>query len=313
MKNGHLLDHFYIVAVISNPVRFKSRYALFLDFEKRMEATGSKLIVVEIAHGDRSFEVTSKENPNHIQLRSDQEVWQKEAMINVAVAKIISMDPKVEGIAWIDADISFVRPDWALETMHALQHYDVVQMFDSAIDLGPKGEALHTHKSFGWVYLHEGRVSPKWNKEYTFPHPGFAWAATRKFFDTVCGLMDFAICGSADHHMVYALLDRVEETVPVGVHPNYLKNLKIWQDRAKNLQRNIGYVPGTILHHWHGPKTARGYQTRWDIITKNQFDPDRDIAKDFQGLIKLTGTKPQLRDDLRRYFRSRNEDSIEVY
>jgi len=69
-------------------------------------------------------------------------------------------------------------------------------------------------------------------------------------------------------------------------------------------------VPGTIMHHWHGPKAARGYATRWQIMTDNQYDPHTDLKKDWQGVIRLTDKKPKLRDDCRAYFRRRNEDSI---
>ena len=30
-----------------------------------------------------------------------------------------------------------------------------------------------------------------------------------------------------------------------------------WQDRALKLRRNLGFVPGTVLHHWHGKKVNR--------------------------------------------------------
>ena len=36
------------------------------------------------------------------------------------------------------------------------------------------------------------------------------------------------------------------------------------------------------------------------------------FCRDWQGLLRLTKHKPKLRDDIRRYFRQRNEDTLSV-
>ena len=51
---------------------------------------------------------------------------------------------------------------------------------------------------------------------------------------------------------------------------------------------------------------------RWKLLRKWQYDPERDIRRDHQGLVQLTRSGERLRDDLRAYFRSRNEDSIDL-
>ncbi len=75
------------------------------------------------------------------------------------------------------------------------------------------------------------------------------------------------------------------------------------------IQRNIGYVQGLLLHYFHGSKKDRGYIGREEILWKNRFDPASDIKRDWQGLLQLTDQKSRLRDHLRTYFRSRNEDA----
>ena len=77
----------------------------------------------------------------------------------------------------------------------------------------------------------------------------------------------------------------------------------------RHIAGNIGHVPGTIEHSWHGSKAARGYQSRWGILTKHQFDPVADLKRNVWGVPELAGNKPELRRDLDRYFRSRNEDA----
>jgi hypothetical protein len=37
-----------------------------------------------------------------------------------------------------------------------------------------------------------------------------------------------------------------------------------------------------------------------------------DLYRDKHGVIHLRGNKPGLRDDLRTYFKSRNEDSVDL-
>jgi hypothetical protein len=117
-----LLKEFYVIAVITNPERFKIRPRLFSDFMERMKKYGVNLYVVEGAFGDRDFEVTDPENPRHIRVRTDSELWYKENLINIGISRLPST---WQYVAWIDGDIDFVRPDWMLETIHELQHHPV--------------------------------------------------------------------------------------------------------------------------------------------------------------------------------------------
>jgi hypothetical protein len=50
------------------------------------------------------------------------------------------------------------------------------------------------------------------------------------------------------------------------------------------------------------------YCDRWKILRDNDYDPSTDIVRDWQGVWQLAGNKPRLRDDIRAYFRTRNED-----
>lgn len=308
----------YVITPISNQCRYQSRYRHFRNFEKHVASTHGQAdveqITVECAFSDRPFEVTSPERPGDIQLRTNHELWHKENLINLGFSRL---PQDWQYAAWIDADVFFERPDWALETIQQLKHYSVVQMFSHAIDLGPSYELVQTHKGFGYGYLHR-KEDPsfhcKWNKEYDYWHTGFAWAIRREAFDKLWnGLIDFAVLGAADHHMAWGLVNMVRQSVPAGVGKRYLDCLLHWQSHAeKHIRRNIGYVPGVIRHHWHGKKKDRRYVDRWKIITQNQFDPDLDLKRDWQGVLQLTNRNIQLRDDIRKYFRSRNEDSIDL-
>ncbi len=304
-----MLEGFHVVTMVSNPVRFASRYQLYTEFRDRMARAGLPLLTAEIAFGDRPFAVTSAGDPRAVQLRSRHELWHKENALNIAISRL---PDDWRYVAWIDADVEFVRPDWACETVQQLQHHPVVQMFDSAIDLGPEMQTLHVHTGFAASYL---RGRPR-GRNYAHWHPGYAWAARREAIDAMGGLIDWAILGSADHHMAVGLIGGLGDdhvTPKSRLSPRYRHELECWQDRVvAGLHRDMGCVRGTLLHHWHGKKKDRRYGDRWQILTRNQFDPGLHLHRDWQGLWQLADGFPRLRDEIRAYFRARNEDSIDL-
>jgi hypothetical protein len=298
----------HVISVISNPVRYKSRTRLFQDFMNRNQTSGATHWYIEAAFGDRPFEVTNALDPHHIQVRCDHEIWIKENMVN----KAVSMLPKDwEYVMWMDGDIEFVRPNWQIEVLEALQHYSVVQPFSHALDMGPNFEGLTEKLATSFAYcLNSGmqfdaKYGPHW-------HPGYTWAWRRDAWDSVGGMIDLAICGSGDDHMAKGLIGKADRSLPKGLHPNYTHMVKQWEERAvRHIKQNIGHVPGTILHHFHGFKKDRNYWNRWDILKNNQYDPYTDVCKDSQGMLQLVDNgKYGLRDGLRNYFRERKEDLI---
>lgn len=325
--NSHLLDDFYVVAVMTNPERFNTRARLFREFMERMNKYGVNLFVVEGAFGEREFEVTDPSNPWHIQIRTESELWHKENLINVGISRLPST---WKYVAWIDGDIDFIRPDWALETVHELQHHPIVQLFEDAIDTGPEHEVMNIFKGFAYCFKNKiPRKVPSDSKvikdevEVDYPyyygdtssglhwHPGYAWAATRDAINTLGGLFETGIVGAGDHHMACALIGEAAKSVPKDVHPGYKAQVMAWETRANRLHKNIGYVKGSIYHFWHGKKRNRKYKERWQIIIGNNFNPSTDIHKDWQGVLTLYPGHDKLRSEIREYFQSRNEDSVD--
>jgi hypothetical protein len=308
----------YVVTPIVNPSRYQSRYRLYDAFEKYVTDAGAILYTVEAAYGDRPFEVTQDANPRHIRLRTRDELWHKENLINLGVGRLPA-DWKY--VAWIDADVQFARPDIVTETIHQLQHFGVVQMFSQATDLGPQHQPLKTFNGFAAQYSQaqanrENDPQASVARGYSHWHPGFAWAARRDAWDHLGGLIDWAVIGSGDRYMACAMIGEMAGCLSENLQrgcPDYAAWCFEWQDRAERyLRRNVGYVDGLLLHYFHGSKKNRGYQDREQILWKNGFDPMRDIKRDWQGLWQLADQKYQLRDQLRAYFRSRNEDGTEL-
>lgn len=311
----------HVCTIISNPVRYASRYRLFDAFKAQAEGVHIEHWTVEIAYGNRPFAVTERDNPFHLQLRTTSEIWHKENALNLLFAHVLSERPEAEYFAAVDADVTFARPDWAYETVQQLQHYDVAQMFTHAQDVGPQFEPIgNQHRGFVWAYYNDPSFFAT-NTKFGYSsngHPGFAWAFRRRALDAFGGLFDLAITGGGDRHMACGLLGTMEQSGPykeahlTQLSPSFRAALMTWQERALTLNKNIGYVDGMLIHHWHGRKKDRKYGNRWRIYTDNQYDPLRDLRRDAQGLYALAENRAKLRDDLRSYFRSRNEDSIDL-
>ncbi len=304
----------YVVTSISNPCRYKSRYELYRQFKEYVEKSEATLITIELAHRHRPFEITDVESLTNIQIRGDSDLWMKENLLNIATQ---FLPDDWEYVAYIDADIRFVREDWVNETLQLLQHYDVVQMFGLAQDLGPNMEVIKTHKGFVKAYYDNdmtAKCSDGYGYSKYFGHPGFTIAARRSALDNLGGLIDFGILGAGDNHFWHSMVGEVDKTIPGSLlNTGYGRELLEYQGRAdKFIKRNVGYMQGTLMHMWHGKKVNRRYQSRWKILLDNNFDPDTDIYKDTQGLYRLAGNKPRLRDEIRQYFAQRNEDSIDV-
>jgi len=311
-------DRLHVVTVIVNPRRYWTRYELYRGFKKHMRDSGVELYTCEIQNGGRCFEITDPNNSHDIQLRTDHVLWHKENGLNLLINRL-PLDAKY--IAWIDADITFVNPRWAQDTLHALQHYDLVQPWSHAQDLTHNYELLgggtcrvqesmcyHLVNGAGWDKKFDVADLEYYNQ--AVGHPGYAWAARRSALDKLGGLFDQSICGANDRHMAFGLFGKIRNSVHPKMSPAFLQALDIWENRALKLKYNVGYVPGLILHHWHGNKKNRRYVDRWQILVQNEYDPYTDIYRDTQGLYQLTEQKPRLRDDLRQYFAQRNEDAL---
>ncbi|VVB52200.1 Uncharacterised protein [uncultured archaeon] len=320
----------HVAVAYSNPFRWETRRRLLHDFRHHMKNQPNvKLYVGELAYGNRPFEVTG-EHAGDAQFRTDSELFHKENILNKVIERF-NGDWKYG--AYVDADFTFTRHDWALETIHQLQHHDFVQPFSTYTNLTAKvlggSRPGGVARGFAATYIENGYQVPQnpshreggWPTGAGIPYgtkwnppgaTGGAWAFTRDAFNTVGGLMDQCILGHADWFMTFGL---VQETVQ-GMHDNryhpaYAKHILAWQDKAKLLKKNIGYVDQYAVHHYHGSLKNRGYESRDGILVKYQFDPVHDLRTNWQGIYELAGNKPGLRDAIRQYFKHRSEDSTE--
>src|SRR5579884_2738268 len=78
-----------VVTVFSNPVRWKSRLALYKRFEEHMLDSGVDLTAVEVSFGERKPELA---NPHvrHVKIRANGHAvaWHKESALNIGIARL---------------------------------------------------------------------------------------------------------------------------------------------------------------------------------------------------------------------------------
>ena len=305
-NNDPIEDKLNVIIVISNPCLYAKRYTLLKEFVKRMETEEENvnLFIVELIYTNQQFMVTSKNNKNHLQLKTDTPIWHKENMINLGVKYLLPKNYKA--FAWVDADIEFENNCWALDTLKILNGCkDVVQVFSHCVDMSNNNTDLSVFNSFGYSFNK--------NKTYTskgidYWHPGYAWAITRKAYEKIGGLYDKGILGSSDNIMALSFINKCEGFVNPKYSYDYNNSMLEYQRKSSKLR--LGYVPGVIRHHYHGSKKNRKYTERWKLLIKYKYSHITHLTYDDVGVLIPTQAFPNdFKTDIMNYFKERQEDN----
>ena len=303
IRNNDPLDILHVIMVISNPCQFARRYILAKQFRQRMEETPNILLyIVELAYGDQKFHVSDSRNKRHLQIHGDVPVWHKENMINMGV-KLLPQNWKA--MAWIDADIEFDSPSWALDTLKILNgSKDIVQLFGHIVNMDRNEDATDIFPGFGFQYMKKREYG---GIDINHWHPGYAWACTRKAYDKMGGLYQSNILGAGDLNMALSLIGNSVKSLDKDATSDYKNSLEEFQRKASGLR--LGYVPGVIRHYFHGSKKNRKYLELAVILAHHKYEPSKHIMLRSDGLLIPTSSCPQkLLDEILNYFAERNED-----
>lgn len=313
IKNNEPIEEFlHMVICVSNAVQYESRYILAKKFIKRIEKEEKNVIlyIVELAYDlpnqkPQKFFITKKDNPRHLQLRTNVPLWHKENMLNIGINKLLPRDSKA--FCWADADIIFEDPYWAINTLKILNGTrDIVQNFHLCVDMDADENPMSIFTGFGYQYTNK-RPYQKGGNPLTQWHPGYVWSCTRKAYEQMGGLYEHGICGAGDNHMSLSWINNGIKSVHENVSNEYKQSILEYQERCKGL--TISYVPGVIKHEFHGKKSDRKYNERWLLLVKNGYDPYEHITYNKDGLLIPTKECPQkLLEDIYNYFCSRKED-----
>ena len=253
-----LHDRLYVVSTIFNPLRFRTRYWNYHTFENMVNGAGAILYTVELAFGNREFEVTDPTNERHLQLRvkDNQEIWLKENSLNLLIERLPS-DWKY--VAWIDADISFARPDWAQETIQLLQHYEFLQMFGQAMDYDVNYE--QSVMTPGYVYsklIEDNQLGNKnENGDGDIPAPTTSSTSSSSLIkDKLSGIVKSLGIGKDSSKCIEECIDEFEDCVEkctyygikqVGREWKYRHPGFCWAARREALNKVGGLIDFAIL------------------------------------------------------------------
>ena len=253
---------------------------------------------------------------------SEQELWCKEALLNVGLR---ALPAAVTKVCWMDADIEFLDRKWADKCAAMLDAHPVVQPHGHFVFL-EEGEAPRPlpgerlNGSFAREAKRRSISRPTFKPlDFHRNHPGHAWAARREYLDRIGGFFPYAIAGHGDIVMAVGFLGHRNTMLrmwdpkhPLGLYfkswsPKLKSRAAEWQQRANAEMHGkaVGYVDGLVAFHWwHGTTESRGYKDRGAILS--DYDPARDVAVTDQG-IRWTDHAPEsLRVALDGYFTARS-------
>lgn len=283
-------DLHVITMYMHSPERLKHYHR----FAKHMKDSGAVLHTVEVTPHDV---LPSTVGGGLYLTTHSPEIWNKERAINIAIAKMLPSS--AEFVAWLDADIIFCNPNWVGETIKRLKRWKVVQMFSHTQDLDPDWKPVgdvqkgHVYKRINGLLVRRG-----------FEISGLGWGIRREALEKV-RLLDWMISSGADTVMARAFLN---DSYTVDVYPSaaYKRRIQEWIKTASQVVNgNVEYIPGLVLHCWHGDRTTRGYNEVENIMIEDKFDPDVDIASNPDGLYRFTGRNTKLEQDMNKWYRKR--------
>jgi hypothetical protein len=298
-----------------NPCRYRTRLANFKTFRARLRLP---LVAVELAYGE-SFELELADADILIRLRGEDVLWQKERLLNLALEAV---PDRCEAVAWLDCDVVFADPHWSRSTLAALERDPVIQPYRTVYDL-PRGQSpdglQECPAEWGRISLasgiRAGTLPPEIFRvqgaslrlRYS---PGHAWAARRSLLRQH-GLYDAMVMGSGDKAMVSAAYGHAHDSVVAfGFNDRQAKHYLAWAVPFHQAVRgHVGFTAQTVFHLWHGRLSKRSYGERYDGFDRFAFDPYKDIRLAGNGCWSWATDKPEMHEQVRRFFSGREEDS----
>jgi hypothetical protein len=303
------------VAAYFNPIGFRRRLANYRVFRRNLPIP---LVTVELAHSASRFELRPEDADILIQVTGEDCLWQKERLLNLALAGLPS---GCDRVAWLDCDLVLPGSRWEHAVNTALDDLPLAQAFSRFHELGPEasasalsptlavgsGRAVACRLASGDP-IEEVFASGLGNRLRRGHSVGLAWAARRELLDQH-RFYDACIVGGGDKAMVCAALGRYEYMASLEANERQMEHYFRWaRPFFADVAGRIGYAEAEVYHLWHGELRLRRHRDRHRQFRRFAFDPFVDIALDTRGAWRWNSDKPEMHAYVKDYLASRRED-----
>ena len=196
-------------------------------------------------------------------------IWQKEALLNAAVARLPGA---IKYVVIIDADVLIDDENWLEKLKESLENHSIVQPWKRGIFLNADGEEQGLMASCGYGdSLDDPRAS-----NFRVYHPGLIWAFRRNFWTIGPGLFDLCPVGTGDVLLANALISSTPNEID-ATNQMLSEKMRQWENDLSTWIRDerIGYVDADIKTLYHGEFKNRKYASRVELA--KDFDPSTDL------------------------------------
>jgi hypothetical protein len=297
-----------------NPVPYRRRLENYRVFRERLALP---LLTVELVFGTEP-DLGETDADILVQIRGGDVMWQKERLLNLAVA---ALPAECDRVAWLDCDVIFTDDHWTERLDEKLDECALVQPFGRVHYLGrdwlpgmaPEAATEFSRMSVvaaieSGVPSTEALAKQLGDRSKTYS-TGFAWAAHRALVQRH-SLYDAAIVGTGDRLVASAAFDCADAAANLFMMSEARRrHYAAWAGPwAAAVAGRVGGLEGELLNLWHGEMANRGSGARHTALRDFDYDPCRDIALDAQGVWRWASDKPEMHAWLRDYFVGRKED-----
>ena len=296
-----------------NPMRYQRRLQNYLAFRRHLTVP---LVAVDLAYHD-DFELPQDAADILVRLRAKDVLWQKERLLNVALAHL---PPDCDSVAWLDCDVVFEREDWAERALRGLERYPMLQPFrrvyepaadgwDERIRLPPDSQLGYSLGHMLSLGIPTAELLQGGARIRRGVQSGLAWVARRELLDRE-GFYDACVMGSGDRAMLCAALGAQANMIAyVQMTPAWAEHYKAWSAGLfRSVRADIGCTDGIVIHLWHGDLKHRRYTERHHGFSTFDYNPVTDIALDEHSVWRWNSQKPEMHSYVADYFGSRRED-----
>lgn len=269
-------------------------------FLTQMKAQKIPLYGVELSLTDE-FATKNMANWKHMKVGPQNICFQKEACLNIAEKMV---PPQYRKIAWIDPDLFFYNKNWYIEAVELLDKHKVIQLFSQYLPSDRNGKtdaytpSMMKRRSEGTAGL--------------MGVPGGALAARRELWSVGSGLYPYCFIGGGDSVFLHAIndIDKNNQLItkilktPFGEHSKAFTNWK--KNALAYVNKDVGFLEGSVYHEWHGDSSDRGYVSRHEIL--NSIDISKNIKLNSEGVVEICDVNLEVYFKIMNYFKDRRED-----